>query len=75
VADEADAGAMRRAVAGYAERPHVPPEGIDRAQFVGTELATNLRRHRAHRRDRDDATVVVVRDPGGRPDAGARESW
>jgi anti-sigma regulatory factor (Ser/Thr protein kinase) len=45
VADQADAGELRRVVSGYAERLDGTPDGIWRAGLVATELATNLQRH------------------------------
>jgi len=45
VSDDADVGALRRAVAGYAEWQGADDIGRDRAKLVATELATNLLRH------------------------------
>ncbi|OLB74130.1 MAG: hypothetical protein AUI14_24485 [Actinobacteria bacterium 13_2_20CM_2_71_6] len=45
VADEADAGAVRRAVARHAERLGAAPAARGRAELVATELSTNLVRH------------------------------
>jgi anti-sigma regulatory factor (Ser/Thr protein kinase) len=45
IADEADAGAVRRTVAGHAERLSADDGGRGRAELVATELATNLLRH------------------------------
>src|SRR5213080_4162175 len=45
IADAADSGAVRRAVAGYADHLHATPTGRARAELVATELATNLWRH------------------------------
>jgi len=45
IAVEADVGAVRRAVAGYADQVHATPTGRGRAELVATELATNLLRH------------------------------
>ena len=42
---ETDVGAVRRAVAGYADQVHATPAGRGRAELVATELATNLVRH------------------------------
>jgi anti-sigma regulatory factor (Ser/Thr protein kinase) len=45
VADEADAGPVRRAVAGYADQIQAGSAGRGRAELVATELATNVARH------------------------------
>jgi anti-sigma regulatory factor (Ser/Thr protein kinase) len=45
VADEADAGAVRRMVARHADRLGARPTDRGRAELVATELATNLVRH------------------------------
>ncbi len=45
IADQVDAGAVRRAVARYADAQHAAPERRGRAELVATELATNLLRH------------------------------
>ena len=55
IAEQADAGALRRAVSSYTERLHVPPSRRGRAELVATELATNLIRHA------DGARCVLAR--------------
>jgi anti-sigma regulatory factor (Ser/Thr protein kinase) len=45
VSDEADVGAVRRAVGGQAARLGADDAGRGRAELVATELATNLLRH------------------------------
>jgi anti-sigma regulatory factor (Ser/Thr protein kinase) len=45
IADEADAGALRRLASGWADGPGAVPAGRARAELVATELATNLVRH------------------------------
>ena len=45
IADEADAGALRRMAAGCADRLGAAPAARARVELVATELATNLVRH------------------------------
>jgi anti-sigma regulatory factor (Ser/Thr protein kinase) len=45
ISDEADPGALRRAVSAYADRAGASPKGRWRGELVATELATNLVRH------------------------------
>ena len=64
---EADVGAVRRAVAGYADQVHATPAGRGRAELVATELATNLVRHA------DPGGFVLVRPvPPGQVEEGVR---
>lgn len=45
IAEQADAGALRRAVSRYTDHLQVPPGHRGKAELVATELATNLIRH------------------------------